>query len=250
MQLTTLSWNGWLALLTTLAWQALYSVGSSLERRGASASLALHSASLFLGGGQPCFVQPLLPLIWNYLTLLCIQGLFWASSKLPCKVQDHYGRQKCSEIAHHCQLITKNPLIADIIINYIPMMTGTIGLSVFLALHWNPKQCCLVGENDLDALAGKLGVYMGYLCWPHRPWSSEDTLLLGGDEAVAWQGPRTNPASISTPLLHCYCYRSIFFLNLPTPSVFLFFCRSRPSSKSPSSRQPLLILLPKAEDSW
>lgn len=42
-------------------------------------------------------------------------------------------------------------------------MTGTIGLSVFLALHWNPKQYRLVGENDLDVLGSKWVVYMGYL---------------------------------------------------------------------------------------
>lgn len=58
----------------------------------------------------------------------------------------------------------KNPLIANIIINYIPIMTGTIELSVFLAQHWSSKQYCLVGENDLDVLGGKLAVSVGYLC--------------------------------------------------------------------------------------
>lgn len=144
-----------LLLLTARAWQASYWLRSSLGRQWASDLPGSTGSPLSLGGEQPHFVQPLSPLIWNDVALLCIQGLFWASSKPSCKVQDHYGRQKCSEIAHHCQLITKNPLIADIIINYIPIMTGTIGLSVFLALHWNPKQCRLVGENDLGALGGK-----------------------------------------------------------------------------------------------
>ena len=58
----------------------------------------------------------------------------------------------------------KNPLIANIIINYIPIMTETIELSVFLAQHWSPKQYCLVGESDLDVLGGKLAVFVGYLC--------------------------------------------------------------------------------------
>lgn len=58
----------------------------------------------------------------------------------------------------------KNPLIANIIINYIPITTGTIELSVFLAQHWSLKQCCLVGECNLGVLGGKLADFEVYLC--------------------------------------------------------------------------------------
>lgn len=94
------------ALLITLAWQVFYWLFSSLGWQWDS--LVRHSSPLFLGK-QSHFVQPFLPLIWNDLALLCIQGFFFflASSKPSRKVQDHYNRQKCSEIAHHCQLITK-----------------------------------------------------------------------------------------------------------------------------------------------
>lgn len=149
-----LTYHHEIALLTTLAWQAFYCYVAPWEKSGPQISLVLHSSPLFLGE-QSHFVQPFLPSFGMILPFFVFRAYFWASSKLPHKVQDHYNRQKCSEIAHHCQLITKNPLIADIIINYIPIMTGTIGLSVFLALLRNPKQCRLVGENDLDALRGK-----------------------------------------------------------------------------------------------
>lgn len=96
----------------------------------------------------------------------------------------------------------KNPLIANIIINYIPIMTGTIELSVFLAQHWSSKQYCLVGENDLDVLRGKLAVSVGYLCWPQGLWPSKDT-ASGRDEAMGWPGLRTTLVSYlpSSPLL-------------------------------------------------
>lgn len=52
----------------------------------------------------------------------------------------------------------------------------------FFALHWNPKQCCLV-ENDLDALEASWEFWATYA--DHSSlWASEDTLLLGGDKAA------------------------------------------------------------------
>lgn len=212
MQLDTLLRKSWLAFYSPL-WPGRHFTGcaANWEDSGPQISLVLHSSPLSLRGEQPHFVQPLLPLIWNDVALLCIRGLFWASSKPSCKVQDHYGRQKCSEIAHHCQLITKNPLIADIIINYIPIMTGTIGLSVFLALHWNPTQCRLVGENDLGALGSKLRVYMGYLCWPQQP------VGLWGHPVPEWGWGCCLTRPQNEPCLHSYLLSLLLWLQVPSP---------------------------------
>lgn len=53
----------------------------------------------------PTFLTPHLE--WSCPSLYSGLFFFLASSKPSRKVQDHYNRQKCSEIAHHCQLITK-----------------------------------------------------------------------------------------------------------------------------------------------
>lgn len=184
-------------------------------------------------------------LIWNNLALLCIQRFFFflASSKPSHKVQDHYKRQKCSEVAHHCQLITKNPLIADIIINYIPIMTGTIGLSVFLALHWNPKQCCLVGEKTWMHLEAR-----GKFTW--ATYADHSSLLASGTPC-SWVGVRQWPDKASDPtfspspvLPHCHVYKSLFPLGLPTFSAL--FSAPLPVQgqlKEPLFQAPLLILL-------
>lgn len=108
-------------------------------------------------------------------------------------------------------------------------MTGTIGLSVFLAWHWSPKQCRLVGENDLEALGGKWGVYMGYLCCPQQP------VGLWGHLLSRWEwdsGFRTNLLSVPTRLPLLWLQES-----LPLLSCSLLLSLRRPTSKSLSSRQ-------------
>lgn len=98
-------------------------------------------------------------------------------------------------------------------------MAGTIGLSVFLAQHWNPKQCCLVGENDLDALGGKWGVYMGYLCWPQQLAGLWGHSVSGGNEVVAWWGLRTNLSPFSPAFSLLWLQKSLTFgpLNSLSP---------------------------------
>lgn len=90
-------------------------------------------------------------------------------------------------------------------------MAGTIGLSVFLAQHWNPKQCCLVGENDLDALGGKWGVYKGYLCWPQQLVGLWGHSVSGGNEVVAWWGLRINLSRFSPAFPLLWLQKSLDF---------------------------------------
>lgn len=199
-------------LLYSPLWPGRRSTGcvAPWEDSGPEIFLVLYSSALFLGGEQPHFVQCLLPLIWNDLALLCIQDLFWASSKPSCKVQDHYDRQKCSEIAHHCQLITKNPLIADIIINYIPLWQGQLGSLFFLPSIGAPNNAVLLGRKTWMHLEASWEFTWATYADHSSLWASKDTLLLGGDEAAAWKGLRNNPFPIPTCLPHCCGYKSLF----------------------------------------
>lgn len=169
MQLNTLFWNSWLALLTTVAWQAFYWLYSSLGRQWAwdlSGSVQLSplsgrrtapfcpmSLTPYLEWSRPSLYSGLI--LSKFKTVLQSSRSLWQAKMQWNSTPLSVNYQKSFNSWHYYKLYT--------------IMTGTVGLSVFLALHWSPKQCRLVGEKDLDALGGKLGVYMGYLRWPQQP---------------------------------------------------------------------------------
>lgn len=169
MQLNTLFWNSWLALLTTVAWQALYWLCSSLGRQWAwdlpgsvqlsplpgrrTAPFCPMSLTTYLEWSRPSLYSGLI--LSKFKTVLQSSRSLWQAKMQWNSTPLSVNYQKSFNSWHYYKLYT--------------IMTGTVGLSVFLALHWSPKQCRLVGEKDLDALGGKLGVYMGDLCWPQQP---------------------------------------------------------------------------------